>query len=224
MHLAFSLISPLPSLIPSGKALPLSFILHWCDKLRTFEDMIPSGDQFSDSVKMTLLQNTVDGVDDLNQVKLQSAHDVTHGQQALKYEQYKSLLLSAAAAYDTKRGLLCPLSSWRIQTHQFMDTNAAGLDPQSPSWQVHEHDSTDSWQFPDQSPSFDIDTDLAALQIHATASQPQRPLLPAVQPPYPHMTCDQWYSLPQADRAIWDQLSPKSKAIILGTVAPNPSP
>ena len=68
------------------KGTSTSFILHWCDKLRTLEDMLPSKDHFSDSVKMTLLQNTVDAVDDLNQVKLQSAHDVTHGQRRLKYE------------------------------------------------------------------------------------------------------------------------------------------
>ena len=125
---------------------------------------------------MTLLQNTVDGVDDLNQVKLQSAHDVTHGQQALKYEQYKSLLLSAAAAYDTKRGLLRLFPSRQIQTHQFLDNHGDGLASLPPSLQVHEHDSIGSWQLPDQSPTFDIDTDLAALQIHATASQPRCPL------------------------------------------------
>ena len=48
------------------KGTATSFILHWCDKLCTLEDMISTGDWFSDSVKMTLLQNTVDGIDDLN--------------------------------------------------------------------------------------------------------------------------------------------------------------
>ena len=47
-----------------------SFILHWCDKLRTYEDLIPKTDHFSDAVKMSLLQNTVTSVNALHQVKL----------------------------------------------------------------------------------------------------------------------------------------------------------
>lgn len=201
-----------------------SFILHWCDKLRTHEDMLPSKDHFSDSVKMTLLQNTVDGVDDLNQVKLQSAHDVTHGQRKLKYEQYKSLLLSAAAAYDTKRGLARPSLPRRIQQHDLVDTSMDAPNPSLPSWQVQEHDSSDSWQLPDTSSTFGIDTDLDTLHIHAATSQPRRPPRSSRQPPYPRLTRDQWYSLPPADQATWDQLSPQSKAIILGTTPPSPSP
>ena len=61
------------------KGTATSFILHWCDKLRIYEDLIPIKDHLGNSVKLTLLQNTVATVDTLNQVKLQLAHDVTHG-------------------------------------------------------------------------------------------------------------------------------------------------
>ena len=56
-----------------------AFVLNWCDKLRTYEDMIPDTDHFSSTVKLSLLQNTVAGVEELNQVKLRVAHDVAGG-------------------------------------------------------------------------------------------------------------------------------------------------
>ena len=56
-----------------------AFVLNWCDKLRTYEDMIPESDHFKPSVKLTILQNTVAGVEELNQVKLRAAHDAAGG-------------------------------------------------------------------------------------------------------------------------------------------------
>ena len=70
-----------------------SFVMSWCDKLRAYEDLNGVNDQFSDLVKLNLLQNTVVGVDILHQVKLQSAHDVAHGKPPLDFNKYKFILL-----------------------------------------------------------------------------------------------------------------------------------
>ena len=79
-----------------------AFILHWCDQLRKYEDMIDPADHFTDNVKMTMLQNVVSGVSALHQVKTQAAHDVAHGNKPLNYVNYRTLLLSAATVEDEK--------------------------------------------------------------------------------------------------------------------------
>ena len=79
-----------------------AFILHWCDQLRKYEDMIDPADHFTDNVKMTMLQNAVSGVSALHQVKTQAAHDVAHGKKPLNYVNYRTLLLSAAIVEDEK--------------------------------------------------------------------------------------------------------------------------
>ena len=81
-----------------------SFVLHWCDKVRSYEELVDPADHFTSNVKMAMLQNTVAGVSELNQVKTQSAHDVAHGGKPLTYDNYKTLLLSAASTYDSKKG------------------------------------------------------------------------------------------------------------------------
>ena len=45
-----------------------SFILHWCDKLRLYEDLIPISDRFTDNLKRSMLQSTVSGISALNSV------------------------------------------------------------------------------------------------------------------------------------------------------------
>ena len=52
-----------------------------------------------------MLQNAVSGIAELHHVKTQSAHNIAHGTQPLNFDQYKTLLLSAASTYDAKRGL-----------------------------------------------------------------------------------------------------------------------
>ena len=82
-----------------------SFVLHWCDRVCTYEELVDPADHFTGNVKLIMLQNAVSGVPALHQVKTQSAHDIAHGGKALTFEQYKTLLLSAASAYDAGRGL-----------------------------------------------------------------------------------------------------------------------
>ena len=82
-----------------------AFILHWCDKVRVYESLVQLSDHFTSNVKLIMLQNAVAGISELNQVKVQSFHDEVHGKCRLSYDEYKSLLLSAATTYDAKRGL-----------------------------------------------------------------------------------------------------------------------
>jgi hypothetical protein len=50
-----------------------SFILHWQNKVREYEDMVPRENYFSEGIKPTMLQNAVSGVPELHAVKSTSA-------------------------------------------------------------------------------------------------------------------------------------------------------
>ena len=184
-----------------------SFILHWCDQVRTYEDMIPPVDHFTGNLKMAMLQNAVSGITELHQVKVQSAHDVAHGNSPLSYEQYKTLLLSTASTYDARKGLARSRPSRLV--------HETDLDPAPTlSANVHTIDDTNDDIF------YDIDTDLATLEINETRQPARRP---ASNPRFqPKMSRDKWQSLSPAEQSCWDQLSAKAKATILGIGTPPP--
>ena len=79
-----------------------SFILHWQNKVREYEDMVPRENYFSEGIKLTMLQNAVSGVPELHAVKVQAQYDKVRGLVALDYDKYCTLLLSTATNYDLK--------------------------------------------------------------------------------------------------------------------------
>ena len=79
-----------------------SFIIHWLNKLRLYEDIAPIEDHFTDSVKKTMLENTVIGVPILKSIKAQADHNKAHGRGLLSYDNYLILLLSVAAVHDAE--------------------------------------------------------------------------------------------------------------------------
>ena len=100
-----------------------SFILHWCDKVRLYEELIPVSDHFSDNLKKILLQNTVAGVKPLNSVKSQLEHDVARGKKDLSYQSYLSLLLSTATTIDVERGFSRDRAARSLQTQNRLNIN-----------------------------------------------------------------------------------------------------
>ena len=88
----------------SWKGTYYSFILHWCDKVRLYKDLIPVDDKFTDNFKMAMLQNIVAGIPALNSVKTQESHDRARGSKPFTYDANLTLLLSAASNHDASRG------------------------------------------------------------------------------------------------------------------------
>ena len=80
-----------------------AFILHWQDQVRKYHDLSPQN-TLSQDLQCTLLQNAVHPIMELRQVKLQAAQFKTHTGKDLSYDEYCSLLLSAAQQYDTQIG------------------------------------------------------------------------------------------------------------------------
>ena len=127
--------------------------------------MVPTSDCFTDNIKLIMLQNTVAGISELNQVKVQSSHDIAHGKGHLTYEKYKTLLLSAASTYDAKCGLTKGKLRRTINQHDVSpdfidDYNTSTL----MSYGTNLHDIADN----DNDITYDIDTDFSSLQIHQT--------------------------------------------------------
>ena len=77
-----------------------SFILHWCNKLCLYEELIPLEDHFSDNDKMNMLQNTMMGIKSLDNIKDLQSHAKARGIKTQTYNAYLSLLLSAATVVD----------------------------------------------------------------------------------------------------------------------------
>ena len=132
------------------------FIVHWKNQVCILEDLGTKDDQFSNSQKHLMLENAVDGIDDLHQVKQVAQHQSSlPGVTPITFDSYCTLLLSAATMYNKK---FAPLRSSRTKhtvfTHdfyddgedpndQFSDPVMDGLideDPHSLKFHLHDHD------------------------------------------------------------------------------------
>ena len=77
-----------------------SFILHWQDQVRKYVALNPQKNALQDSFLLAMLQNAVNPVEELRIVKTQAEQMSVRDGKHLSYEQYVSLLLSAAQALD----------------------------------------------------------------------------------------------------------------------------
>ena len=96
-----------------------AFILHWQDQIRKYHELNPKEKIYS-SMQRTMLQNAVEGIPELNAVRIQADHQKVHDGKELSYDQYCSLLLSAAQTYDKKFFKKHPPKSKRhVYEHEF---------------------------------------------------------------------------------------------------------
>ena len=77
-------------------------LLHWKDQMRQYENLVDSADHLTGNVKRTLLESSVHPLNELCHVKAESDQHYTRTGTALTFEQYESLLISAAITYDEK--------------------------------------------------------------------------------------------------------------------------
>jgi hypothetical protein len=76
------------------------FITHWTNQVRLYERQVSPSDHFSDGPKRIMLENAVHPISELRQVKNNANLQQTRTGSPLTYDEYISLLLSAATAYD----------------------------------------------------------------------------------------------------------------------------
>ena len=89
--------------IENWKGTSESFVLHWQDQIRLYETLSASTKHLDDSLKLTLLQNSVHSNTYLRAVKDQADQLKSYNSSnELNYDQYCALLLSAANNYDSQ--------------------------------------------------------------------------------------------------------------------------
>ena len=176
-----------------------SFILHWQNQVRLYERQVPLSDHFSDGQKRTMLENAVHSISELRHVKLLADQEKTLGHVQITYDQYATLLLSAATTYDDQ------------------------YKPKKERRQVLHHDifETDNDEASFEDP-YDIDAPVSVIQANIHARKPTsapRPPIPATA----RMPRDKWMSLSEQQRLLWDQLDDQAKAVILGPPSSRPN-
>ena len=168
-----------------------NFILHWQDKVRLYEKQVPIADHFSDGQKRTMLENTVAAIPELRHVKNTADLQRTSTGRSLSYDEYCSLLLSAACALDRS---FKPKAKANRQVY------------------THEFGTTDYDDVPDHSDNYDIDIPVSTIQAYVSARRPP-PSSDRVRMPR-----ERWIELSQDERTKWDEFSEKTKSIILGLI------
>ena len=169
------------------------FILHWQNQVRLYERQVPPSDHFSDGQKRIMLEVAVANIDDLRQVKNNADLEKAKTGVTLSYDQYSSLLLSAAAAYDIK--FVSKRTKHQVFTHDVYDHDYDGT-------LIHDND------------DFDIETPVSTVQAYAAMTNQVKFGSSSV--PKPRLSKDKWYSLSEKERLLWDQFDDKAKGIILG--------
>ncbi len=184
------------------------FILHWMDNVRRYEQI--SGETISDKQKRALLENAVSPIADFRQVKSSVDIDTAKTGNDAMFGQYCALLLSQSTTYDA----------------QFSSRPCRKV-------MLHEFSQDDAYFEGDDDFAYDIDSPVTALQVHAATRRQNRNRFPPPRPsgntsassgPRTRMSHDQWMQLSDDARTIWDSLSDKDKAIILGSSPHGASP
>src|SRR5687767_2079117 len=169
------------------------FVLYWQDQVRKYQDLNPQP-PLAPEFLCTLLQNAVHPIAELRQIKVQSAQLKAFTGRDLSYDQYCTLLLSAAQQYDQQNALKGDkVVKRRIYQH---DTYS-------------DHVPVDDFQDADV---YDIDRPLDLMQAYATNFNRGA-----------RLSYGQWKALPDDAKQIWDTLSEEAKAIILRP-PPEPDP
>ena len=182
----------------SWKGTTHAFILHWRDQVRRYEKQVKPSDHFSAGQKKVMLQNAVHPIPELRAVKVQADQLRTHNGVDVDYEQYVSLLCSAAHNYD---------GSSR--------SKGSGETRRRTIYEHELHDLMDDATIEPVDGAYDIDIGVDTIQANFTSSKPKE------NPSFmPKDRWDQLLRLPPSERQAWNKLSKEAKAIILGSRPP----
>jgi hypothetical protein len=86
--------------VENWKGTTLSFILHYQEQIRLYDQLQPPNEQTSDHAKMIYLQNAVYAIEELRSVQTTGSQLALANGTVPKYKDYEALLKSAASTYD----------------------------------------------------------------------------------------------------------------------------
>jgi len=123
-----------------------SFIQHWSDQFRQYATLIPHADPFPDDMKLILLQNAVEPLPELRSVRQYTIQIELATGQSQTYEQYRSMVITAAETYDRK---FTGRNRRKAFTHQLQDTAM-----------IEEYE---------ELPDYDVSTAISTIEVNAAS-------------------------------------------------------
>ena len=87
----------------SWRGTTIGYITHWKEQIRLYHKKLEPGEFFSDDQKRTMLQNAVQQIPELRQVKVNADTLTAFNGKSLTFDDYDSLLQSAAVQHDSSR-------------------------------------------------------------------------------------------------------------------------
>ena len=169
-----------------------TFILHWKNQVRKYEDIVEVEKQPHDDLKQSLLENAVHGIDELRQVKANAQQLAIHDGRNLTYQEYSDLLISAAQAFD-KKNHAGPLTRRQVNVHDIYG---------------EDYNEYDAYSTNPYSDDYDIDYPITTL----SANVMQRKSAPN---PAAKLPIELWNQLNRQERDAWIKISPSHRQAIL---------
>jgi hypothetical protein len=134
--------------VENWKGTTLSFILHYQEQIRLYDQLQPPNKQTSDHVKMIYLQNAVYAIEELRSVQTTGSQLALANGTVPTYKDYEALLKLAASTYDRAHA---PAKRQPTRSAERMDIWDANI-----TESFHE-----AYEF-----GFDIDTPTDIVQAH----------------------------------------------------------
>ena len=163
--------------------------------VQKYHSKVATTGKFSDSQQRVMLQNAVSPIPELRQVKVTAELQTALHGTTLSFDQYYTLLQSAATQYDTSSGQV---------SHKRTIYNST----------VSSGDDTTNCNIEEQ--EYNIDTSIDTIQAHMSASKYPN----STSTRLPH---ERWKLLSNEERAAWNSLTKETKSVILGIINSNPS-
>jgi hypothetical protein len=134
--------------VENWKGTTLSFILHYQEQIRLYDQLQPPNEQTSDHAKMIYLQNSVYAIEELRLVQTTESQLALANGTVPRYKDYKALLKWVASTYDQAHA---PAQRQPTRSAKHMDIWDANI-----TESFHE-----AYEF-----GFDIDTPTDIVQAH----------------------------------------------------------
>ena len=165
----------------------------------------------SDSIKHTMLENEVNGITDIRAVKTKAAQFRAQMGTNLTYDQYCTLVLSAAQAYDaqhvtkeTSCETMCSVYNSTIYHESIENDICESYNIDSSIF--HLNDNNDNNEEPNTN------------NINSEKNQEhQLAIFNSTLTPYPRLSQSQWTQLSAEARSTWNTFDDADKTIILST-------
>ena len=186
------------------KGTTAEFLSHWVHQVKLYQKLMGSTSTFGDGEKLVHLVRAVSSIPELRQIKTTADMLAATTGHPLQFDQYYTLLSSAAAQYDAS---LLHKQKRMVYSH---DSGAYDDDP----W-----DQSNDY---DHGETYDIDTPVSYIEANVHARPPRKPPQSGTvrRDPKATMPFERWKQLEDKARTIWDTLSDQDKAIILGNSPP----